>query len=65
MSRAGVNSSIGDEYQDLVAAHWMVSMLSEPEILEIEIDATSLSPAGCPYSVDDIVIPAGDRKSVV
>lgn len=56
MSRAGVNSSIGDEYQDLVAAHWMVSMLSEPEILEIEIDATSLSPAGCPYSVDDIVI---------
>ena len=56
MSRAGVYSSIGDEYQDLVAAYWVTRMLSEPDILKIEIDVTSLSTSGVPFSVDDVVI---------
>lgn len=56
MSKAGVESSIGDEYQSLIATFWAVQMLTIPEISSIEIDSTSLSAAGNPFFVDDIVI---------
>lgn len=64
MSRAGVNSSIGDEYQELVATYWATNMLSDADITKIEIDATSLSPSGYPFFIDDIVISHQDGHTI-
>jgi hypothetical protein len=56
MSKSGVVSSIGDDYQNLIAASWAAALFADSEILDIEVEATSLSSAKCPYSVDDVVI---------
>jgi hypothetical protein len=62
MSKAGVESNIGDEYQNLIAAYWTARMLIVPEINFIEVDSTSLSENGQPYFVDDIIIHYTDKK---
>ena len=56
MSKAGVLSSVGDEYQSLVATMWAIEMLSNSEIDKIEVDATSHIAHGIPFLVDDIVV---------
>jgi len=56
MSKSGVESSIGDDYQSLIAAFWAAALLANSEILDIEIDATSLIPIKHPYGIDDVVI---------
>jgi hypothetical protein len=54
MSIAGAHSNMGDDYQTLVALRYVVRMLREPDIVSVEIDATSLTRSGKPISVDDV-----------
>ncbi|MEK6750169.1 MAG: hypothetical protein AABY83_13375 [Pseudomonadota bacterium] len=49
MSIAGIRSNRGDGYQTLVAFHWALLVLSDPEYQWIEVDSVS-------YLVDDVVV---------
>lgn len=62
MSKAGVESSRGDGYQTLVAASWAATMLIDPTLARLEVDATSLDETGLPYAVDDIVVSYTDGR---
>lgn len=64
MSIDGARSSGGDGYQTMVAFTWALRMLHDPKITDIQIDTTSLDPAGEPIAVDDIVIHYADGNTV-
>lgn len=53
MSIAGVHSNRGDGYQTLVAFHWALTVISDPEFLWLEIDSIA-------HSVDDVVVGKAD-----
>lgn len=55
MSKAGINSNIGDEYQVHVAAYWAMKMLADENIEKLECEAL-LDEKGEPILVDDIVV---------
>ncbi|MEE9383049.1 MAG: ATP-binding protein, partial [Nannocystaceae bacterium] len=40
----------------IIAADWAIQMLEDPQIIKLEIDATSLDPSGHPVVVDDVVV---------
>lgn len=56
MSVAARRSHRGDEYQLAVAVHWLVRLLSDPNIASIQVDAVSLPTSPEAVDVDDIVI---------
>ncbi|MBX3714069.1 MAG: hypothetical protein KF800_19065 [Lysobacter sp.] len=62
VSTAGVRSSRGDTYQSWVATRYVVEMISDANIKEIEIDATSLDRSGEPVLVDDVVVRYSDQN---
>jgi hypothetical protein len=61
MSLSGVYSNRDDDYQTLIALHWAVTMLHDPSIVAIEVDATSLDPSGNPVVVEDVVMNSNAR----
>ena len=56
MSKAGVNSNRGDDYQRSIALKWALEMLSDPAINAIEVEITSLGPNNTEVTVDDIAV---------
>lgn len=57
MSRAGVFSNRGDFYQILIATHWLISLLREPEKIDaIQAESIGLPGESSHISVDDIVV---------
>lgn len=57
MSVAGIRSNRGDGYQTLVAFDWALTVLSDPDVLWLEIDSVN-------YSVDDVVVGKADGTIV-
>ena len=55
MSKAGINSNIGDEYQVYVAAYWAMKMLADNSIEKLECEAL-FDGKGMPIQVDDVVV---------
>lgn len=56
MSIAARRSHRGDEYQLTVAVHWLIRLLSDPNIVSVQVDAVSLPASPETVDVDDIVI---------
>ncbi len=56
MSQAGALSNRGDYYQILIAEHWLIRLLQEPEIEFVQVDSTGLPGKPDQVSVDDIVV---------
>ena len=55
MSEAGVRSSIGDDYQDMLAVWWLAKMLTDETLNKIEVESTSV--LNCErVRVDDVII---------
>lgn len=55
MSKAGINSNIGDEYQVYVATYWAMKMLADNSIEKLECEAL-FDGKGMPIQVDDVVV---------
>ncbi|MEW6221122.1 MAG: ATP-binding protein [Thermodesulfobacteriota bacterium] len=62
MSRAGVRSSQGDEYQRLVALHWLVRLLGDTAIRDVQAESLGLPGEGFPVSADDVVVRFEDGR---
>lgn len=59
MSEAGVRSSIGDDYQDMLAVWWLAKMLTDETLRSIDVESTSL--INCErVRVDDVIIHKND-----
>lgn len=59
MSEAGVRSSIGDDYQDMLAVWWLAKMLTDEALRSIDVESTSL--INCErVRVDDVIIHKND-----
>lgn len=56
MSIAARRSHRGDEYQLAVAVHWLIRLLSDPNIFSIQVDAVALPGESETVDVDDIVV---------
>lgn len=56
MSIAARRSHRGDDYQLVVAVHWLIQLLSEPGIVSVQVDAISLPASPDTVDVDDIVV---------
>ena len=57
MSKAGIQSNRGDGYQTLVAFHWALIVLSDPDYQWLEVDSVT-------WSVDDVVIGKVDGTKI-
>ena len=57
MSKAGIQSNRGDGYQTLVAFHWALSVLSDPDYQWLETDSVK-------WLVDDVVIGRTDGTKI-
>ncbi|WP_446424667.1 hypothetical protein, partial [Mailhella sp.] len=55
MSKAGIDSNIGDEYQVYVAVYWAMKMLADNSIEKLECEAL-FDGKGMPVQVDDVVV---------
>jgi len=56
MSRAGTKSNQGDDYQLLVALHWLIRILVDDEINYIQAESNGLPSIDEKVSVDDVVV---------
>jgi len=56
MSKAGTKSSQGDDYQRLVAMHWLICLLNDDDISFIQAESNGLSDVNEKISVDDVVV---------
>jgi hypothetical protein len=57
MSRAGTKSHQGDEYQRLIALHWIIRLLNRNEAISfIQVESNGLPGIEEEFSVDDIVV---------
>ncbi len=57
MSRAGTKSSQGDDYQRLVAMHWLIRLINDEDgIYCIQAESNGLPAIDEKISVDDIVV---------
>lgn len=63
MSEAGVRSSAGDDYQDLVAAWWLSRMPADDTLLAVEPESTSLL-GGARVRVDDVIVHMKNDRTV-
>ena len=57
MSKAGIYSNRGDNYQTMIAFDWALTVLSDPDFQWLEIDSTK-------YLVDDVVIGKSDGSLI-
>ena len=57
MSKSGIQSNRGDGYQTLVAFHWALTVLSDPDYQWLEVDSVM-------WSVDDVVIGKVDGTKI-
>ncbi|MDA3789180.1 MAG: hypothetical protein PF503_11925 [Desulfobacula sp.] len=62
MSRAGTKSSQGDDYQRLIAVHYLIQLLSDDRIDYIQAESNGLPGIDMEISVDDIVISYVDGR---
>ena len=62
MSRAGTKSNQGDDYQLLVALHWLVRILVDDEIDYIQAESNGLPGVEEKVSVDDVVVVYKDGR---
>ncbi|MCI5146984.1 MAG: hypothetical protein D3923_16040, partial [Candidatus Electrothrix sp. AR3] len=56
MSRAGMKSDQGDDYQRFIALHWIIRLISDDAIENVQAQSTGLPGVGEKITVDDIVI---------
>ncbi len=56
MSIAGIRSSRGDQYQCAIALYWAVRMLTEDDIVGIQVESLALPGESTEVLIDDIVI---------
>lgn len=56
MSRAGTKSNQGDDYQRLIAMHWLIRLLSDDDIDFIQAESNGIPGIDERISVDDIVV---------
>lgn len=63
MSRAGTKSNQGDDYQRMVAMHWLIRLLSDDNIHYIQAESNGLPGIDEKVSIDDIVIVYKDGKT--
>lgn len=63
MSIAARRSHRGDEYQLAVAVHWLIRLLSDSEIVSVQVDAVSLPASSDTVDVDDIVVTYADGNT--
>jgi len=56
MSLAGKRSSLGDEYQLLIALHWLIRLLEDDIIESIQVNSTGIPGEYSSVTVDDIVV---------
>jgi len=56
MRRAGTKSNQGDDYQLLVALHWLIRILVDDDIDYIQAESNGLPSIKEKVSVDDVVI---------
>ena len=62
MSRAGTKSNQGDDYQLLVALHWLVRILVDDEIDYIQAESNGLPGVEEKVSVDGVVVVYKDGR---
>ncbi|MCI5210214.1 MAG: hypothetical protein D3910_15800, partial [Candidatus Electrothrix sp. ATG2] len=62
MSRAGVKSDQGDDYQRFIALHWMIRLISDEEIEYVQAQSTGLPDVDEKITVDDIVVHYNDGR---
>lgn len=60
MSIAARRSHRGDEYQLAVAVYWLTRLLSDPNIVSVQVDAVSIPSSPDTVDVDDIVVTYGN-----
>ena len=63
MSRAGTKSSQGDDYQILVALHWLIRLLGDEDIDCIQAESNGLPGIDEKVSVDDVVVVHKDGRN--
>lgn len=56
MSVAGVRSSRGDGFQTLIGARYAIEMLYDSDLVEVEIESTSLDNSNNVVLIDDVVV---------
>lgn len=56
MSRAGIKSDQGDDYQRFIALHWMIRLISDDAIEFVQAQSTGLPGVDEKITVDDIVV---------
>ncbi|MXY08546.1 MAG: hypothetical protein F4Y61_07845 [Rhodothermaceae bacterium] len=64
MSKAGVLSHQGDEYQVRIALKWIVRLLLNDCIRGIQVESTGFPGDGVPPFIDDVVVKFVDGHSV-
>jgi hypothetical protein len=64
MSLAGIRSNRGDHYQRSVALYWIVNMLTDDNIIGIQVDSVSLPNEDIQVFGDDIVVLQRDGKKI-
>ncbi len=62
MSRAGVKSDQGDDYQRFIALHWMIRLINDEEIKFVQAQSTGLPDVDEKITVDDIVVCYNDGQ---
>lgn len=63
MSIAARRSHRGDEYQLAVSVHWLIKLISDTDIISVQIDAVSLPESPESVAVDDIVVTYSNGKT--
>ncbi len=64
MSKAGIHSNRGDDYQILVAMDWAINVLLDVKYDWIEVDSVLPGKSGSAIEVDDVVVGSGEQVLV-
>ena len=59
MSHAGAQSDQGDDYQRLIALHWIIRLLGDEGIDFVQAQSTGLPGVAEKITVDDVVVVYG------
>jgi hypothetical protein len=62
MSRAGARSNQGDEYQRLVALHWLIRLLKDSTINGVQADSLGIPGEEFRVTADDVVVLYADGR---
>lgn len=64
MSQAGARSGRGDEYQLRVATKWLIALLTDPEVVAVQVESLGMPEDSEPPLVDDVVVEFADGRRV-